>query len=336
MRLRLTLMLAALAGAAAAPQQATYKLKAMPKTVAWGYYAASTPPALRIRSGDSVEIETLITNSPAHLEAAGVPPADVEPALRDIFREVTDKGPGGHILTGPIYVEGAEPGDTLEVRIQSIKLAIPYAYNTFRPGAGFLPDEFPYARTKIIPLDRERTIARFAPGIEIPLHPFFGSMGVAPPETLGRISSVPPWFHAGNIDNKEFVAGTTIFIPVHARGALFQVGDGHAGQGNGEVDITAMETSLTGVFQFVVRKDLHLRWPRGETPTHYITMGMHEDLREAARLAVEEMIDFLATEKHLTRDDAYMLTSVAADFSITQLVDGNKGVHATIAKAIFR
>ncbi len=329
-------MLAALAGAAAAPQQATYKLKAMPKTVAWGYYAASTPPALRIRSGDSVEIETLITNSPAHLEAAGVPPADVEPALRDIFREVTDKGPGGHILTGPIYVEGAEPGDTLEVRIQSIKLAIPYAYNTFRPGAGFLPDEFPYARTKIIPLDRERTIARFAPGIEIPLHPFFGSMGVAPPETLGRISSVPPWFHAGNIDNKEFVAGTTIFIPVHARGALFQVGDGHAGQGNGEVDITAMETSLTGVFQFVVRKDLHLRWPRGETPTHYITMGMHEDLREAARLAVEEMIDFLATEKHLTRDDAYMLTSVAADFSITQLVDGNKGVHATIAKAIFR
>jgi len=220
--------------------------------------------------------------------------------------------------------------------MQSIRLAIPYAYNTFRPGAGFLPDEFPYARTKIIPLDREKMIARFAPGIEIPLRPFFGSMGVAPPENLGRISSVPPWFHAGNIDNKEFVAGTTLFIPVHARGALFQVGDGHAGQGNGEVDITAMETSLTGVFQFIVRKDLRLRWPRGETPTHYITMGMHEDLREAARLAVEEMIDFLVTEKHLTREDAYMLTSVAADLSITQLVDGNKGVHAMIAKSIFK
>jgi acetamidase/formamidase len=179
-------------------------------------------------------------------------------------------------------------------------------------------------------------IARFSAGIEIPLRPFFGSMGVAPPENLGRISSVPPWFHAGNIDNKEFVAGTTLFIPVHARGALFQVGDGHAGQGNGEVDITALETSLTGVLQFIVRKDLHLRWPRGETPTGYITMGMHEDLREAARLAVEEMIDFLVTEKHLTRDDAYMLTSVAADLSITQLVDGNKGVHAAIAKSIFR
>ena len=329
-------ILTAAAIEAATPEPALYKLKATPKTVAWGYYAANTPPALRIRSGDSVEVETLITNSPARLEAAGVPPAEIEPSLREIFREVTDKGPGGHILTGPIYVEGAEPGDTLEVRIRSIQLAIPYAYNTFRPGAGFLPDEFPYARTKIVPLDREKMIARFSDKIEIPLKPFFGSMGVAPPEALGRISSVPPWFHAGNIDNKEFVAGATLYIPVHARGALFQVGDGHAGQGNGEVDITALETSLTGVFQFIVRKDLHLRWPRGETPTHYITMGMHEDLREAARIAVEEMIDFLITEKHLTRDDAYMLASVAADLSITQLVDGNKGVHATIAKSIFR
>ncbi|HLY18795.1 MAG TPA: acetamidase/formamidase family protein [Bryobacteraceae bacterium] len=324
------------AAGAAPPEPATYKLKATPKTVAWGYYAAATPPVLRIRSGDSVEMETLITNSPARLEAAGVPPAEIEQALRDVYREVTDKGPGGHILTGPIYVEGAEPGDTLEVRIRSIQLALPYAYNVFRPGAGFLPDAFPYARTKIIPLDREKMIAKFATNIEIPLRPFFGSMGVAPPENLGRISSVPPWFHAGNIDNKEFVAGTTLFIPVHARGALFQAGDGHAGQGNGEVDITAMETSLTGVFQFIVRKDLHLRWPRGETPTHYITMGMHEDLREAARLAAEEMIDFLVTEKHLARDDAYMLSSVAADFCITQLVDGNRGVHAMMAKAVFR
>ena len=179
-------------------------------------------------------------------------------------------------------------------------------------------------------------IARFGEHIEIPIRPFFGSMGVAPPENLGRISSAPPWFHAGNIDNKEFVAGTALYIPVHARGALFLAGDGHAGQGNGEVDITALETSLTGVFQFAVRKDLHLRWPRGETPTHYITMGMHADLREAAKIAVDEMIDFLVTEKHLSREDAYMLTSVAADLSITQLVDGNVGVHAMIAKSIFR
>jgi len=329
------LVLAVLPAAAAPSEHPVYKLKAGPKTVAWGYYSASTKPVLRIRPGDTVEIETLITNSPARLEAEGVPPRQIEPALREIHRTVTDKGPGGHVLTGPIYIEGAEPGDTLEVRIQSIQLALPYAYNGFRPGAGFLPNDFPFARTKIIPLDREKMIAKFSPHIEIPLHPFFGSMGVAPPETMGRISSAPPWFHAGNLDNKEFVAGTTLYIPVHARGALFQAGDGHAGQGNGEVDITAMETSLTGVFQFMVRKDLHLRWPRGETPAHYITMGMHEDLGEAARLAVEQMIDFLVTEKHLSREDAYMLTSVAADLSITQLVDGNKGVHAMIPKSIF-
>jgi acetamidase/formamidase len=324
------------AATALAQQPNAYKLKASPKTVVWGYYSATAAPVLRVRSGDTVEMETLITNSPARLEAAGVPPGQIEPALRAIYNEVTDKGPGGHILTGPVYIEGAAPGDTLEVRIKEIRLAIPYAYNGFRPGSGFLPDDFPYSRIKIVPLDRERMIGHFSDRIEIPLRPFFGSMGVAPPEANGRISSAPPWIHAGNLDNKELVAGTTLYIPVHAPGALFEAGDGHAAQGNGEVDITALETSLTGVFQFILRKDLHLRWPRGETPTHYITMGLHEDLREATRLAALEMIDFLVTEKHLTRDDAYMLASSAADFSITQLVDGNKGVHAMIAKSIFR
>jgi acetamidase/formamidase len=330
----LVMFVAALA--AAAQTGVTLQLKATPKTVVWGYYSADAPPALRIHSGDTVEIETVLTSSPNRLEAAGVPADQVEPSLRAIYKEVTDKGPGGHILTGPVYIDGAEIGDTLEVRIQAIRLAIPYAYNGFRPGSGFLPDEFPYARMKIVPLDRDRMLARFSDHIEIPIRPFFGSMGVAPPEASGRISSAPPWFHAGNLDNKELVAGTTLFIPVNAPGALFEVGDGHAAQGNGEVDITALETSLVGTFQFIVRKDLHLRWPRGETPTHYITMGMHEDLREATRLATLEMIDFLVHEKHLTRDDAYMLTSTAADLSITQLVDGNKGVHAMIPKSIFR
>jgi hypothetical protein len=178
-------------------------------------------------------------------------------------------------------------------------------------------------------------VAHFADGIEIPLRPFFGSIGVAPPPSAGRINSAPPGIHAGNLDNKELVAGTTLFIPVHALGALLFIGDGHAGQGNGEVDITAMETSLIGTFQLIVRKDMHLNWPRAETPTHYIAMGINEDLREAAKLAVREAIDFLVTEKHLTRDDAYQLASVAADFDITQLVDGTKGVHAMIPKSIF-
>jgi acetamidase/formamidase len=314
--------------------QQTYKLPATSKTVVWGYYAATATPVLRIQSGDTVEIET-VSGNPARLEAAGAPADQIPKALRDINEEVKDRGPGGHILTGPIYIENAEPGDVLEVRIKSIQLPIPFAYNSFRPGSGFLPDDFPTARTKIIPLDRQRGVAHFAPGIDIPLHPFFGSMGVAPPESSGRVNSAPPGIHAGNLDNKELVAGTRLFIPVHARGALFEVGDGHAGQGNGEVDITALETALNGTFQFIVRKDLHLKWPRGETPSYYITMGLNEDLTEATKVAVREMIDLLTTEKHLSREDAYMLTSVAVDLSITQLVDGNKGVHAMLAKSLF-
>jgi acetamidase/formamidase len=335
---RLVLALTLLASAVSAQQpvsKAQYSLKPTPKTVAWGYYDASTPPVLRIKSGDTVEIQTLITSSPKRLEGAGVPADQVEQSLRDIYDQVKDKGPGGHILTGPIYIEDAQPGDVLEVRIVSVRLVIPYAYNGFGPGRGFLPEDYPYPKMKIIPLDEKRMVARFAPGIEIPLHPFFGSMGIAPPDSSGKFSSNPPWIHAGNLDDKELVAGTTLYIPVHAAGALFEVGDGHAGQGNGEVDITALETSLIGTFQFVVRKDMHLRWPRAETATSFITMGLHEDLNEATKAAVREMIDFLMTEKHLSRDDAYMLSSVAADLSITELVDGNKGVHMSIPKSIF-
>ena len=314
---------------------ANYELKATTSTVVWGYYSAAAKPALRIHSGDTVRIETVSTGNPARFLALGVPASEIPESFQAMFREITDKGPGGHILTGPIYIEEAEPGDTLEVRITKIELASSFAYNGFGPGTGFLPDDFPYVRTKIIPLDRARMVAKFSDAIEIPLHPFFGSMGVAPPESKGRINSAPPWIHAGNLDNKELVEGTTLYTPIHAKGALFEVGDGHGGQGNGEVDITALETALTGTFEFVVRKDLHIKWPRAETPTHYIAMGLHEDLNEATKLAVREVVDFLVEEKHLTRDDAYMLASVAVDFDITQLVDGNKGVHAMIPKNIF-
>jgi acetamidase/formamidase len=160
-------------------------------------------------------------------------------------------------------------------------------------------------------------------------------MGIAPPAAAGRVNSAPPGIHAGNLDNKELVAGTTLFIPVHAPGALFEVGDGHAGMGNGEVDITAMETSLTGVFQFIVRKDMHLKWPRAETPTHWITMGLDPDLTQAARICAIETVDFLVETKKLSREDAYALTSIGVDLEITQLVDGTKGVHGMIPKSIF-
>ena len=316
-------------------QPQTYTLKAAPNTVAWGYYDAAATPVLRVHSGDTVVFETLITNSPTGLENAGVPPEQVQQSLRDIYKQVTNKGPGGHILNGPVYVEEAEPGDTLEIHLQQIDLAIAYAYNAFGPTRGFLPEDFPYRKMKIVALDRERQVAKFAPGIEIPLRPFFGSMGVAPPESFGRIDSAPPGVHAGNMDNKELVAGTTLYLPVFARGALFEVGDGHAGQGNGEVDITALETSLVGTLQFIVRKGTHQKYPRAETPTHYISMGFHAELYEATRTAVREMIDFLVAEKHLSRDDAYMLVSVAGDVDITELVDGNKGVHVILPKEIF-
>src|SRR3954469_11598871 len=187
---------------------ASHRLDPSPTTVAWGYYDAKAKPVLRVKSGDTLVVRTLLTSSPERLEGAGVAPDQVEPALREIYKSVTDKGPGGHILTGPIFVEGAEPGDALEVRIQKIELAIPYAYNGFGPGRGFLPEDFPASGIKIIPLDKKTMTAQFAPGIVIPLHPFFGSMGVAPLPSDGRVNSAPPGKHAGNMDNKELVAGT--------------------------------------------------------------------------------------------------------------------------------
>ncbi|MFI5310581.1 MAG: acetamidase/formamidase family protein [Gemmatimonadales bacterium] len=314
-----------------------HRLMPSARTVAWGYYDAAATPVLRIKSGDIVEVGTLLTSSPPRLEAAGVRPEAVEQSLRDVYEQVPQgtRGPGAHILTGPIWIEGADSGDVLEVRILAVQLAIPYAYNGFRSEAGFLPEDFDYAKTKIIPLDAQRGVAHFGGGIDIPLKPFFGSMGVAPPRAMGRISSAPPGIHAGNLDNKELVAGTTLYIPVHAPGALFEVGDGHAGQGNGEVDITALETSLTGRLQFIVRKDLRLTWPRGETPSHWIAMGIDKDLVTATKIAVREAINFLVTVKGLTKDDAYMLTSTACDVDVTQLVDGTVGVHVMIPKSIF-
>jgi acetamidase/formamidase len=333
---------ALLAALPASPQQATQTLLATPTTVVWGYYSAHAKPVLTVHSGDTVTIQTLSTcGPPERLQSLGIAPADIPPYVADIYKNypASDKGPGGHILTGPVAIAEAEPGDVLEVRIQKINIDVPWACNGFGAGRGFLPNDFPYGHTRLIPLDREKMIGHFAPGIDIPLHPFFGSMGIAPPEGAGKYNSAPPWMHAGNIDNKEMVAGTILYIPVNAKGALFEAGDGHAGQGNGEVDITAMETQLTGTFQFIVRKDQHLLWPRGETPTQYIAMGFDEDLKTATEMAVRNMIAFLSEQNpdhpHLTRDEAYALISVACDVNITQLVDTKSGVHVMCPKNIF-
>ena len=237
-----------LVAAAAAGQSAPVTLAATPSTVIWGYYSAKAKPVLTVHSGDTVRVQTLSTcGSNDRLEEEGVAPADIPSYNADIYREVKDKGPGGHILTGPVAIAEAEPGDVLEIQILKIDIDTSWACNGFAAGRGFLPNDYPYGGSKIIPLDRSRMMAHFAPAIDIPLRPFFGSMGLAPPPSAGRIDSAPPWMHAGNMDNKELVAGTTLYIPVHVKGALFEVGDGHAGQGNGEVDITQLVDGNVGV-----------------------------------------------------------------------------------------
>jgi acetamidase/formamidase len=312
-----------------------------PPTVVYGGYDPAATPVLRVASGDEVIVGSVSTCG-ARLLQPGADSGSIEPAYRAIVAAVRDstlrRGPGGHILTGPIHVEGAEPGDVLEVRIRAVDLDLPFACNSFGPRSGFLPEDFPgQSKSRIVPLDRARMIGRFSDslGVEIPLRPFFGSMGVAPPPASGRINSAPPGIHAGNLDNKELVAGTVLYIPVHVRGALLEVGDGHAAQGDGEVDITALETALRGRLQLIVRKDMKLTWPRGETATHWIAMGADSNLTTATKIAVREAIALLGDVKKMSREDAYMLVSTGCDVRITQLVDGTMGAHVMIPKALF-
>jgi len=338
MRHRLPTLLVAVAAAAAAAVSAqaprTHRLEATPATVAYGHYWSETKPVLTVASGDIIDVDTLLTSVPDRLEKAGVPAADVQPSLRAIVEQVKDRGPGGHILTGPVFVTGAEPGDALEVKILSIDLPIAYGYNGC---SGFIRENCVAGRgPTIIRMDRQAMTAEFLPGIVIPLRPFFGSMGVAPPPALGRVSSNPPGIHAGNLDNKELVAGTTLWIPVHVPGALFEIGDGHAAQGDGEVDQTGLETSLRGKVQLTVRKGMTLAWPRAETDSHFISMGTDVDLTRATRVAIQEMIDFLAATKKMDKHQAYQLTSMAGDVAITQLVDGTMGVHVKMPKSLFK
>ena len=320
---------------AAVPTLGVHELALAPASVHWGYYDARLAPAVRVASGDRVRVETMVAGGLQRLRLAGVPESDIPESLKVVERSVTERGPGAHPLSGPIFVEGAEPGDTLEVRILAIDFLHPFGVNAFSPGGGVLPDDFPYAQLKVLRWAPGAARVEFTPGLTLPLAPFFGSIGVAPPPLVGRISSRPPGWHGGNLDNKDLVAGSILYLPVHVPGALLSIGDGHALQGDGEVTGTALETSLRGTFELRVRKGARLRWPRAETPTHYIAMGLHEDLNEAARLATREMVDFLVAEKKLSRDDAYMLCSLAADLHVTQAVDATKGVHAMLPKAVF-
>jgi acetamidase/formamidase len=314
-----------------------------PETVHWGYLSGAAEPVLRVNSGDTVTIDTV--SHEGILPDQGDPESFFarfgiakEAVLRDlvaVYTKVQHSGIGPHVVSGPIGVAGAEPGDTLAVHVLEATPRVPYGVNTMRLNRGGLPDEFTLNRSVVIPFDEERRVAKFAPGIEVPLAPFFGIMATGPARNLGRVSSGPPGAFGGNIDLKDLTAGSTLYLPVHVPEALFMVGDGHAAQGDGEVDLTAIETSLTGTFRLELIKGKTLAWPRAETPTHWITLGLHENLEEAMKLAIRECIKFLAEEKGLAREDAYALASIAVDFEVTQVVDGVKGIHAMIPKAIF-
>lgn len=310
----------------------THKLVATPQTVHTGFFDSSIPPVLTIDSGDTVVLNTMMLMD--NQLRCGMAFEELL-ALRQGY---VDRKVPPHTLTGPIFVNGAEPGDVLEVRIKKL-VPIDCGVNYHLPGKmgiGGLPEDFPTGNFKTLKFDPEKKEALFAPGIIIPLKPFLGVMGVAPKPGEKRSTTIPEYF-GGNMDNKELVAGTTLYLPVNVKGALFSTGDAHAAQGDGEVNVTAIETAMEeAVLQFIVRKDMKLERPMAETPNHWITMGFHKDLDEAVKIALRDAIQFMVRTKGLTPDDAYALASMAVDLRVTQIVDVNKGIHAMIPKAIFK
>jgi acetamidase/formamidase len=320
---------------------ATHRLSASPETVRWGMFDAAFPPLITVESGDTVVLEC-VSGAPEVMP----PPGSgfrVPPALAAIHASNLPRA-GGHILTGPVAVAGAVPGDMLEVRIEQIELGNDWGYCGFRPLAGTLPEDFPARYLSHIPVDRAKRTCALPWGTELALAPFFGVMGVAPPPAYGTISTIQPREHGGNLDNKELTEGATLFLPVWTEGANFSAGDGHGVQGDGEVCINALEICLTGTFTLILHKNPSpggggtrapvISYPRAETATHFISMGMHEDLDLAMKQALREMIRFITARTNLSREQAYQFCSLAVDFHVTQTVNGEKGVHGLLRKGL--
>jgi acetamidase/formamidase len=346
--LRITLAVA-LAGACALSLHAQaikpdHHLRSIPANMVWGYFAADTPAKLRIKSGETVLIDTvslggIADDKPEQFfidHGFSLDDQTVKDSIA-IKKEVKSIGIRGHMMTGPIYIEGAEPGDTLEVRVLDIKSRLPYGMNSGGPGRGGLPDVIPRPYSKFIPFDMTRNVAKFSDKIEVPLKPFQGVLAVAPTPDRGKLPSGPPYPDiGGNFDNKYLGKGATVYLPIAVPGALFHTGDPHAAQGNGEISISAIESANAVTMQFIVRKDMKIKAPFAETPTHFIVMGLDVELSLAMRKAMLASLDFLKERYGLDMFDGIALNSIAIDYEVTQVVDGTKGIHAMIPKALFK
>jgi len=311
----------------------THLLRSLPDTVHWGFFDGGLAPVLTIDSGDQVVIEC-VSGNPEWMPPEGSPFKPLDDIK--LVHQKAKRGSGNHILTGPIYVRDAKIGNVLQVKILEIEMRQDWGFNLFRAYGGTLPEEFNYYRIIHVALDLTAKLATMPSGMKVPLAPFFGQLAVAPPKAFGKQNSKEPREFGGNLDCKDLTAGSTIYLPVWNDGALFSTGDGHAAQGHGEVDGTAIETSLTGTFEFTVRTDLDWKLPRAETPTHLIAFGLDWDLDDAAKQALKQMIAWIVALTGIPKDEAYALCSFACDLHVTQTVNNVKGVHAMLAKSILQ
>jgi acetamidase/formamidase len=355
------LALGAAASAFAMEISADYHVPLTPENVALGCFPAKKKPTIVVPSGAIVKIDGgggVRYNRPA----AGAPPtasptaADVDawlkdnkipttvetcPALAETIAVLKDakRAPGitgGHMLNGPVFVEGAEPGDTLEIRILDVSPRIPFGTVSGAPGRGGLADVTPRPFNHVVPIDLKRNVGIFDQNVSVPLAPFMGVMATVPADSEGEYrGSSPPGNFGGNLDCKSLTAGSTLYLPVFQKGALFYTGDSHAAQGDGEVTISAIETANSCTLQFIVHKGKTIKMPRAENATHYITFGLNPDLNKAMHQAIIETIDFLKEKQGYDFFDAYALSSIAVDFHVTQVVDGTQGVHGMIPKRLF-
>lgn len=332
----------------------SYEVKSTPDHVIWGeLFKPDSPPILTVQSGDRVRMETVSHegiladqgDTVEFLTAGGIAQADILPDQLQIKSEVEKTGPGPHVITGPIYIEGAEPGDVLEIKTVDIEYRVPYGVISNRHGRGSLPGEYPEndapIYTKVIPIDREQNIGIFRPtnglpNLEIPLKPFMGLMGIVPADVEDAVNSVPPGIYGGNVDIKDLGIGSSFYLPVQVPGALFYSGDPHCAQGDGEVALTAIECSLTPTFELILHKDMALETPMGETADAWYAIGLDEDLDEAMKKSVREYLRIANEEYGLTKPDALLFGSAAIDFEVSQVVDIVKGIHGVIPKELFQ